>query len=87
MTKFKFPVTRAVRVLHRHKAEFSHHLYDYQTGGGAVQGIQSLGMVPSVVIKTLTMEDNGDFLSEMTLLALHHYSRRFRLRRYGRSFL
>jgi Cys-tRNA(Pro) deacylase len=52
-------VTAAVRVLRQHKAEFSNHLYDYQPGGGALQGAQSLGVDPFLVIKTLIMEDEG----------------------------
>lgn len=58
MSKHKFPVTAAVRVLRQHKAVFSNHLYDYQ-GGGAVEGAQSLRVDPFLVIKTLIMEDEG----------------------------
>jgi Cys-tRNA(Pro) deacylase len=57
MSKLKFPVTAAVRVLRQHNVVFSHHLYCYQSGGGAVQGAQSLGINPLLVIKTLIMED------------------------------
>ncbi len=55
--KGKIPVTAAIRVLRRHQAVFTEHLYDYENKGGAWQGARTLGIEVHRVVKTLVMED------------------------------
>lgn len=58
MAKTRYPVTPAIRILREAGISISHHLYDYQQGGGAQQGAEALGVEPHRVIKTLIMEDH-----------------------------
>ena len=57
MAKEKFPVTPAVRVLRRHKVDFSSHLYAYEEKGGTAVSARELGVDEHSVLKTLIMED------------------------------
>ena len=58
MAKERFPVTPAVRVLRREKAEFGEHLYAYQERGGTPVAARELGVDERSVVKTLVMEDD-----------------------------
>ena len=58
MVKTRHPVTPAVRQLRAAGVALTHHLYDYEPGGGATQGARALGVDPHRVIKPLIMEDN-----------------------------
>lgn len=51
-----FPVTLAVRELHKHGVEFGQHLYPYEEKGGTAVSSQELGVPEHQVIKTLVME-------------------------------
>ncbi|MGC3965133.1 MAG: Cys-tRNA(Pro) deacylase [Rhodocyclaceae bacterium] len=53
----KTPVTAAVRVLRAHKADFTHHLYEYEEHGGTSVSSRELGVPEHAVVKTLIMED------------------------------
>jgi Cys-tRNA(Pro) deacylase len=57
MTKEKFPVTQAVRVLKAQKADFSLHVYKYEEKGGTAVAARALNVEERWVIKTLVMED------------------------------
>jgi Cys-tRNA(Pro) deacylase len=57
MSKDKFSVTPAVRVLREHGVEFTHHPYDYEERGGTEVSARALGVDEHAVIKTLIMED------------------------------
>jgi Cys-tRNA(Pro) deacylase len=57
MSKDKFSVTPAVRVLREHGVEFTHHPYDYEERGGTEVSARELGVDEHAVIKTLIMED------------------------------
>lgn len=58
MSKEKFPVTPAIRLLRAQKAEFSEHLYPYEERGGTAVSARALGVDEHCVIKTLVMEDD-----------------------------
>ncbi len=58
MSKEKFPVTPAIRLLRGQKAEFSEHLYPYEERGGTAVSARALGVDEHCVIKTLVMEDD-----------------------------
>ncbi len=57
MSKEKFPVTQAIRVLRDNKAEFEPHLYDYVEKGGTKHSSEALGADIHTVIKTIILED------------------------------
>ncbi|MEP7329560.1 MAG: Cys-tRNA(Pro) deacylase [Betaproteobacteria bacterium] len=59
MSKDKFPVTNAVRVLRDHNVAFTHHPYDYEERGGTAVSARALGVDEHAVIKTLVMEDDA----------------------------
>ncbi len=58
MTKEKFPVTPAIRVLREDQVDFIEHPYKYEEGGGTETAAKALGVDEYLVIKTLVMEDD-----------------------------
>ena len=54
-----YPVTMAIRVLRRHRVEFSPHLYTWEAHGGTAASAQHLGVDEHRVIKTLIFEDDA----------------------------
>jgi Cys-tRNA(Pro) deacylase len=59
MSKDKFPVTNAVRVLREHGVAFTHHPYAYEERGGTEVSARELGVDEHAVVKTLIMEDDA----------------------------
>ena len=59
MTKEKFPITPAVRLLKSEKVEFTSHLYDYEEHGGTAVSARVLRVDEHAVVKTLVMEDEN----------------------------
>ncbi len=59
MSKDKFPVTNAVRVLREHGVVFTHHPYEYEERGGTTVSAREIGVPEHAVIKTLVMEDDA----------------------------
>jgi Cys-tRNA(Pro) deacylase len=59
MSRDRFPVTAAMRVLREHGVAFTHHPYDYETRGGTEVSARELGVDEHAVIKTLVMEDDA----------------------------
>ena len=57
MTRVKYPVTAAIRMLRTHNVDYVPHLYKYISGGGAQRGADELGISAHEVIKTLVMVD------------------------------
>lgn len=61
MGRKSYPVTAAIRILRRAKANFIVRRYPYTDHGGAVQAAECLKLPPHQVIKTLVMRrKNGD---------------------------
>jgi Cys-tRNA(Pro) deacylase len=58
LTKEKFPVTPAIRVLKENQVDFIEHPYKYEEGGGTETAAKALGVDEHLVIKTLVMEDD-----------------------------
>lgn len=59
MSKEKFPVTPAIRVLREAKVDFTEHLYTYEEKGGTAVSARELGVDEHSVVKTLIMEDEN----------------------------
>jgi Cys-tRNA(Pro) deacylase len=59
MSKDKFPVTNAVRVLREQGVAFTHHPYAYEERGGTEVSARELGVDEHAVVKTLIMEDDA----------------------------
>ena len=57
MSKDKYPVTPAIRLLQKNNIPFSGHLYPYEERGGTAHSASCLGVDEHCVIKTLIMED------------------------------
>ncbi|HCK80581.1 MAG TPA: Cys-tRNA(Pro) deacylase [Candidatus Competibacter sp.] len=72
MSKEKFPVTPATRVLHGHGVAFGGHLYSYEERGGTAHSARCLGVDEHAVIKTLIMEND----CRQPLIALMHGDRK-----------
>lgn len=72
MSKEKFPVTPATRVLHEHDVAFGCHLYSYEERGGTAHSARCLGVDEHAVIKTLVMENDR----RQPLIALMHGDRK-----------
>jgi Cys-tRNA(Pro) deacylase len=68
MSKDRFPVTPAVRVLREHGVAFTHHPYPYEERGGTAVSARALGVDEHAVVKTLVMEDD----TKRPLLVLMH---------------
>lgn len=59
MTRENTPVTPAIRVLRKEKAEFTGHLYHYEEHGGTALSSRELGVEEHTVIKTIVLEDEN----------------------------
>ena len=64
--------TPATQLLKANKVPFTEHPYDYLDHGGALHSAQVLGLDPSMVVKTLVMQDQ----SAKPLLVLMHGNRK-----------
>jgi len=49
--------TPATAWLHRHRIDFSEHVYDYLEHGGTAESARQLGVDEHAVVKTLVMQD------------------------------
>jgi Cys-tRNA(Pro) deacylase len=58
LTKDKFPITPAIRVLKENQVDFIEHPYKYEEGGGTETAAKALGVDEHLMIKTLVMEDD-----------------------------
>ena len=72
MSKEKFPVTPAIRLLREHNVMFSTYLYPYEEHGGTAHSAYCLGVDEHAVIKTLIMEDER----KQPLIVLMHGDRK-----------
>lgn len=59
MSKDKFPVTPAIRLLRAERVPFTPYLYDYEEKGGTAVSARELDVPEHSVVKTLIMEDDG----------------------------
>lgn len=57
MSKDKFPITPAIRVLRAHKVDFTPHLYDYEEHGGTEVASRELGVDEHATVKTIILQD------------------------------
>ena len=80
MSRDRFPVTAAVRVLREHAVPFTHHPYEYEERGGTEVSARELGVPEHQVIKTLIMEDDA----KRPLVALMHGDREVSTRNLAR---
>ncbi|MBK7540597.1 MAG: Cys-tRNA(Pro) deacylase [Candidatus Competibacteraceae bacterium] len=81
MSKEKFPVTPATRVLHAHDVAFSGHLYSYQERGGTAHSARCLGVHEHAIIKTLIMENDR----RQPLIVLMHGDRQVSTKELARA--
>ncbi len=58
MSRYKDPVTNAIRALRQAHIAFEGHPYSYVQNGGTAQSAAQLGVAEHQVIKTLIMEDD-----------------------------
>jgi Cys-tRNA(Pro) deacylase len=72
MSKEKFPVTPATRLLRENNIAFTSHLYPYEEHGGTAHSARCLGVDEHCVIKTLIMEDDR----KQPLIVLMHGDRK-----------
>jgi Cys-tRNA(Pro) deacylase len=72
MSKEKFPVTPATRLLRENNIAFTSHLYPYEEHGGTAHSARCLGVEEHCVIKTLIMEDDR----KQPLIVLMHGDRK-----------
>ena len=72
MSKEKFPVTSAIRLLRDNNIAFTGHLYPYEEHGGTAHSARCLGVDEHCVIKTLIMEDDR----KQPLIVLMHGDRK-----------
>ena len=72
MSKEKYPVTPATRLLRNNNCDFTGHLYRYEERGGTAHSAVSLGVDEHWVIKTLIMEDDR----RQPLIVLMHGDRK-----------
>lgn len=68
MSKDKFPITPAIRVLRAHKVDFTPHLYEYEEHGGTEVASRELGVSEHATIKTIVLQDE----QKHPLIALMH---------------
>lgn len=71
MSKDKYPVTQAIRVLRAAGVPFEPHLYDYVERGGTEHSARELGVDEHAVVKTIVLEDE----QKRPLIALMHGDR------------
>lgn len=72
MSKEKFPVTPAIRLLRKNNVVFTGHLYPYEEHGGTAHSARCLGVDEHAIIKTLVMEDDR----KQPLIVLMHGDRK-----------
>ena len=72
MSKEKFPVTPATRLLREHNSIFTGHLYPYEEHGGTAHSARCLDVDEHCVIKTLIMENER----RQPLIVLMHGDRK-----------
>ncbi|MFZ1639906.1 MAG: Cys-tRNA(Pro) deacylase [Candidatus Contendobacter sp.] len=72
MSKEKFPITPAIRLLRESNIIFTGHLYPYEEHGGTAHSAHCLGVDEHAVIKTLIMEDDR----KQPLIVLMHGDRK-----------
>ncbi len=72
MSKEKFPITPAIRLLRENNTIFTGHLYPYEEHGGTAHSARYLGVDEHCVIKTLIMEDDR----KRPLIVLMHGDRK-----------
>jgi Cys-tRNA(Pro) deacylase len=72
MSKEKFPVTPATRLLRENNIAFTSHLYPYEEHGGTAHSARCLRVDEHCVIKTLIMEDDR----KQPLIVLMHGDRK-----------
>lgn len=53
----KTPVTPAIRMLRKHKIDYSEHLYDYVPKGGTKASSEALAVPEETVVKTIVLEN------------------------------
>lgn len=58
VSKERFPVTNAIRVLREHGVAWTDHPYEYEERGGTEVSARELGVSEHEVVKTLVMEDD-----------------------------
>ena len=80
MSKEKFPVTPAIRLLRDNNIAFTGHLYPYEEHGGTAHSARCLGVDEHCVIKTLIMEDDR----KQPLIVLMHGDRKVSTRELAR---
>ena len=80
MSKEKFPMTPAIRLLRENNSAFTGHLYPYEEHGGTAHSAQCLGVDEHSVIKTLIMEDER----KQPLIVLMHGDRKVSTRELAR---
>lgn len=80
MTKEKYPVTAATRLLRHHEIAFTGHLYPYEEHGGTAHSARCLGVDEHCVIKTLIMEDE----QKQPLIVLMHGDRKVSIKELAR---
>jgi Cys-tRNA(Pro) deacylase len=81
MSKGKFPVTPAVRLLRERKVVFTEHLYPYEERGGTAVSARELGVDEHAVVKTLVMANDAS----QPLLVLMHGDREVSTRELARA--
>ena len=81
MTKEKFPVTPAIRMLRDTQVSFEGHLYPYEEKGGTRASSRHLGVDEHQVVKTLIMEDD----THQPLIILMHGDREVSTRELARQ--
>lgn len=80
MSKEKFPITPAIRLLLENNSTFTGHLYPYEEHGGTAHSARCLGVDEHAVIKTLIMEDER----KQPLIVLMHGDRKVSTRELAR---
>jgi Cys-tRNA(Pro) deacylase len=76
-----YPVTMAVRVLRRHRVEFTSHLYAWEARGGTSASAEHLGVDEHLVVKTLIFESE----TKQPLCVLMHGDREVSARNLARQ--
>lgn len=80
MSKDKFPVTPAIRVLRSHKVDFTPHIYVYEEHGGTAVAAREIGVDEYATIKTIVLQDEH----KNPLIALMHGTKEISTRNLAR---
>lgn len=81
MTKEKFPVTPAIRLLREHQINFIERPYKYEEEGGTGVAARALGVDEHLMIKTLVMEND----QKAPLIILMHGDRQVSTKELARA--